>query len=60
MEIGPRNTGAVEDALRQAGIAVRAAATGGTVGRSLWVSVDELSVVVRSASEAPEELYRPR
>jgi len=60
MEIGPRNTDAVEDALRIAGIPVRAAATGGTLGRSLWVSVDELSVMVRSASEPVEELYRPR
>jgi chemotaxis protein CheD len=60
LEIGPRNTEAVELALRTAGIPIRAAATGGSLGRSLWVSVDDLSVTVRSASESPEQLYRPR
>jgi chemotaxis protein CheD len=59
LEIGPRNSDAVAVALREAGIPVKAEAIGGTLGRSLWVSIDELSVMVRSASESPEELYRP-
>lgn len=60
MEIGARNCEAVGAALRQARIPVRAEAIGGTVGRSVWVSVDELSVTVRAANAAPEELYRAR
>jgi len=42
------------------GIPVRAAATGGHAGRSIWASVDELSVTVREANAAPTELYCPR
>jgi chemotaxis protein CheD len=60
MEIGLRNSEAVAAALREAGIPVRARETGGAVGRSLWVSVDELSVTVRAANAAPTELYRAR
>ena len=59
LEIGARNDEAVNAALAAARIPVRAAATGGTIGRSMWVSVDELSVTVREYSAAPTELYRP-
>ncbi len=60
LEIGLRNSEAVAAALGEAGIPVRARETGGTVGRSLWVSVDELSVTVRAAAASAQELYRPR
>ncbi len=59
LEIGARNHEAVCAALEDARIPVLAAATGGNVGRSVWASVDELSVTVREASGTPEELYRP-
>ncbi len=60
MEIGTRNSEAVGAALREAGIPVRAEALGGTVGRSVWVSVDDLSVTVRAANASAVELYRAR
>lgn len=59
LEIGARNQDAVFAALDEARIPVVASATGGNVGRSLWVSVDELSITVREASGTPEEIYRP-
>ncbi len=59
LEIGARNLEAVTAAVRAARIPVRAAATGGGAGRSMWVSVDELAVTVREAGGSPEELYRP-
>ncbi len=58
LEIGARNNEAVCAALEEARIPVVASATGGTIGRSVWASVDELSVTVREASGTPEELYR--
>ena len=60
LEIGARNIEAVNAVVGAARIPVRATATGGGVGRSMWASVDELSVTVREAGGSPEELYRPR
>jgi len=59
LEIGVRNAEAVEAALTAAAIPVRARATGGVAGRSVWVSIDDLSVTVRAADASPVELYRP-
>jgi chemotaxis receptor (MCP) glutamine deamidase CheD len=59
LESGVRNAEAVEAALTAAAIPVRARATGGVAGRSVWVSIDDLSVTVRAADASPVELYRP-
>jgi chemotaxis protein CheD len=59
LEIGARNEEAVCAALEQSRIPVVASATGGRVGRTVWVSVDELTVTAREASGTAEELYRP-
>ena len=58
LEIGVRNAEAVEAALTAAAIPVRARATGGDAGRSVWVSIDELSVTVRAADAPSRQIYR--
>lgn len=49
MEIGARNDAAVREALTAAGIPVVAAATGGSVGRTIRVHVETGTVTVREA-----------
>ena len=49
MEIGARNEVAVREALLRAGVPVTAAATGGSVGRTIRVHVDSATVTVREA-----------
>lgn len=49
MEIGARNDAAVREALTAAGISVVAAATGGSVGRTIRVHVETGSVSLREA-----------
>jgi chemotaxis protein CheD len=56
LDIGSRNEAAVRAALALERIAVQAAKTGGTTGRTLKVSVRDLRVTVRAAGEPPETL----
>lgn len=60
LEIGKRNADAVHAQLARIGIPVRAAATGGSKGRTIRVTVGELTVTVREAGSAEEELYSTR
>jgi chemotaxis protein CheD len=53
MDIGRRNERAAREALKQAGLAVRAAATGGSNGRTVRVYVDAGLVTVKEPG-APE------
>jgi chemotaxis protein CheD len=56
LDIGARNEAAVRTALTGARIPLKAAKTGGTTGRTLKVSVRDLTVTVRSAGEQSETL----
>ena len=60
LEIGRRNAEAVQAQLARAGIPLRAAATGGSKGRTIRVTAGELSVTVREAGRPEEALYAPR
>ena len=53
LDVGARNEQAVRVALAQAGIAVRAARTGGQQGRTMRVDVASGTVTVRAARAAP-------
>lgn len=53
LDVGARNEQAVRVALRRAGVAVRAARTGGAQGRTVRVQVGTGTVTVRSARSAP-------
>ncbi|MGA2469436.1 MAG: chemotaxis protein CheD [Solirubrobacteraceae bacterium] len=57
LNVGPCNEAAAREALGMAGIPIRAAATGGSIGRSVRVLAAEAAVTVRTASETTE-LYR--
>jgi chemotaxis protein CheD len=57
LDVGSANLAAVEEALGNAGIPIRAAATGGSVGRSLRVRAGEGVVALRE-NGADSELYR--
>jgi chemotaxis protein CheD len=56
LNIGERNVEAVRQALRAAGMRVRAADTGGSAGRSLQVAVAGGAVTVRAVGGEPVEL----
>jgi chemotaxis protein CheD len=56
LNIGERNTEAVGDALRAAGLRVRAADTGGNAGRTMQVAIDGGVVTVRAVGGEPVEL----
>jgi chemotaxis protein CheD len=55
--IGARNEEAVREALRRAGIPIRAAATGGQRGRTIRVHVDGARVTVREVAGTEQLLY---
>jgi chemotaxis protein CheD len=57
LNVGPCNEAAAREALGAAGIPIRAAATGGSIGRSVRVIAADAAVTVRTASETTE-LYR--
>lgn len=58
-EIGKRNEAAVRARLEELRITVRAAATGGASGRTVWVHPSSGHVVVRVAAGQPEDLLNP-
>jgi chemotaxis protein CheD len=60
LDIGARNEAAVRAALAKARISIRAAETGGNIGRTVKISVGELLVTVRSAGQQPEMLLEGR
>lgn len=60
LDVGPRNERAVRDALRRAGIPLRASDTGGTRGRTVRVDHDTTAVAVQTIGEETRELYRAR
>jgi len=57
MDIGARNAAAVKAGLTRAGVAIRAAETGGNRGRTLRVTVGQFVVTVREAGEDPVVLF---
>ncbi len=57
LDIGRRNEEATREALGQLGIQIRAAATGGTEGRTVRVSVDTGTVTVKEPGGAEVELF---
>jgi len=59
LDIGRRNEEATRAALDRAGIAVRAAATGGTKGRTVRVRVGTGVVTVKEPGTAEVELFTP-
>jgi chemotaxis protein CheD len=60
LDIGARNEAAVRSALAGARVPLKAAKTGGTIGRTLMVTVSDLTVTVRAAGERPETLLEGR
>ena len=60
LDIGARNEAAVRTALASAGVPIRAAKTGGSSGRTLTVTVNHLTVTVRSAGQPAETLLEGR
>jgi chemotaxis protein CheD len=60
LDIGSRNEAAVRSALTEARIAVKAAETGGNIGRTMKISMDDLRVTVRAAGERAETLLEGR
>lgn len=59
LDLGARNEAAVRDALIDAGIPVRAAATGGGRGRTVRVRVGDAHVSVKEAGGVEIPLWRP-
>jgi chemotaxis protein CheD len=59
LDLGARNEAAVRAALADAGIPVRAAATGGGRGRTVRVRVGEARVTVKEAGGVEEPLWHP-
>jgi chemotaxis protein CheD len=59
LDLGARNEAAVRAALGEAGIPVRAAATGGDRGRTVRVCVGEARVTVKEAGGAEQPLWHP-
>jgi len=57
LDIGRRNEEAAREALTHAGLAVRAAATGGSKGRTVRVYVDSGLVTVKEPGVAHVELF---
>jgi chemotaxis protein CheD len=60
LDIGARNEAAVRSALARARVRVKAAKTGGNIGRTLKVTLRDLTVTVRAAGEQPETLLEGR
>jgi chemotaxis protein CheD len=59
LDLGARNEAAVRTALAEAGIPVRAAATGGDRGRTVRVRVGEARVSVKEAGGVEISLWHP-
>jgi chemotaxis protein CheD len=59
LDLGARNEAAVRSALADAGIPVRAAATGGDRGRTVRVRVGEARVCVKEAGGVEVSLWHP-
>lgn len=59
LDLGARNEAAVRAALAEAGIPVRAAATGGDRGRTVRVRVGEARVTVKEAGGVEAALWHP-
>ena len=59
LDLGARNEAAVRSALAEAGIPVRAAATGGDRGRTVRVRVGEARVSVKEAGGVEVSLWHP-
>jgi chemotaxis protein CheD len=57
MDIGARNAAAVKAGLTRAGLAVRAAETGGDRGRTMRLTVGEFTVTVKEAGGEPVTLF---
>ena len=57
MDIGARNTAAVKAQLSRAGLAVRAAETGGNRGRTMRLTVGDFTVTVKEAGGEPVTLF---
>ena len=60
LDIGSRNEAAVRAALAKSRLTVKAAQTGGNIGRTVKISVGDLLVTVRSAGQQPETLLEGR
>lgn len=58
LDVGARNEAAAREAIRAAGLVVRAAATGGSTGRTARVRVSGGTVTVKAAG-GEEEVLRP-
>jgi chemotaxis protein CheD len=59
LDLGARNEAAVRAALAEAGIPVRAAATGGARGRTVRVRVGDAQVTVKEAGGTEVPLWHP-
>lgn len=59
LDLGARNEAAVRTALAEAGIPVRAAATGGDRGRTIRVHVGDAHVTVKEAGGEEAPLWHP-
>ncbi|MBS1869742.1 MAG: hypothetical protein JSS99_08765 [Actinobacteria bacterium] len=59
LDLGARNEAAVREALADAGVPVRAAATGGDRGRTVRVRVGEARVSVKEAGGVEVPLWHP-
>jgi len=59
LDLGARNEAAVRAALTDAGVPVRAAATGGGRGRTLRVHVGDAAITVKEAGGVELPLWRP-
>ena len=59
LDLGARNEAAVREALADAGVPVRAAATGGDRGRTVRVRVGEARVSVKEAGGVEVSLWHP-
>lgn len=59
MDVGARNTRAVQEALRAAGIPIRAAVTGGGVGRTIRVYTGQGRVTCKESGGPELDLLKP-
>lgn len=55
-QIGARNVEAVERVLKELGIPILAADTGGSAGRTMWLDLEQMTLRVRTAYSETKEL----
>lgn len=55
-QIGQRNVEAVQQVLKELGIPILAADTGGSAGRTMWLDLEKMTLRVRSAYSETKEL----